>query len=70
MTSGLFYLFLISSLFPGFILFQFFRDAYAEYKRTGKFSLETLIGSPTLFFLSLAGFVGMLCLAFRFLVTG
>ena len=64
MTSGFFYLFLVGSLFPAFILFQFFKDAWDEYKHTGKFSVETLIGSPMLFFLSLAGFVGMLVLAF------
>jgi len=63
MTSGFFYLFLVGALFPGFILFQFFKDAWDEYTHTGVFSLETLIGSPMLFFLSLAGFVGMLVLA-------
>ena len=70
MNTGLFFLFLFCSVFPGFILFQFFKDAYDEYKHTGVFSLETLIGNPGLFFLSAAGFVGMLCLAVYFLVNG
>ncbi len=64
MTIGFFYLFLVGSLFPGFFLFNFGRDAYQEYKHTGKFSLETLIGNPMLFFLSLAAFVVMLIMAF------
>ena len=70
MNNGLPILFLIASIFPGFILFQCFRDAYEEYKHTGVFSLETLIGNPTLFFLSLASFVGMLVLSVVFLVNG
>lgn len=64
MTSGFFYLFLVGALFPGFILYQFFKDAYAENKHTCVFSLETLIGNPMLFFLSLAAFVGMVVPAF------
>ena len=63
MTIGFFFLFLVGSLMPGFFLFNFFKDAYDEYKRTGIFSLETLIGNPMLFFLSLAAFVGLMALA-------
>ena len=64
MTIGFFFLFFIGALFPGFFLYNFFKDAYDEYKQTGVFSLETLIGSPMLFFLSLAAFAVMLFLAF------
>ena len=64
MTIGFFFLFLVGSLFPGFFLYHFFKDAYDEYKQTGVFSLETLVGSPMLFFLSLAAFAVMLFLAF------
>ena len=53
----------VGALMPGFFLFNFFKDAYDEYKRTGIFSLETLIGNPMLFFLSLVAFVGLLALA-------
>ena len=53
----------VGALMPGFFLFNFFKDAYDEYKRTGIFSLETLIGNPMLFFLSLAAFVGLMALA-------
>ena len=53
----------VGALMPGFFLFNFFKDAYDEYKHTGIFSLETLIGNPMLFFLSLAAFVGLLALA-------
>ena len=53
----------IGALMPGFFLFNFFKDAYDEYKHTGVFSLETLIGNPMLFFLSLAAFIGLLALA-------
>ena len=67
MNLGFSILFAVSSVFPGFILYNFFKDAYDEYKHTGVFSLETLIGSPTLFFLSLAAFVGMLSLSVWFL---
>ena len=70
MNNGLPILFLICSIFPGFILFQCFKDAYAEYKHTGVFSFETLIGNPALFFLSLAAFVGMLVMSVVFLVNG
>ena len=63
MTIGFFFLFLVGSLMPGFFLFNFFKDAYDEYKHTGVFSLETLIGSPVLFFLSLAAFTGLMALA-------
>ena len=56
--------FLIAALLPGFFLFNFFKDAYDEYKQTGIFSLETLIGNPMLFFLSLAAFIVMLVVAF------
>ena len=70
MNNGLSILFLIGSIFPGFILFMCFKDAYEEYKHTGKFSFETLIGNPALFFLSLAAFVGMLVLTVVFLTAG
>ena len=68
MNKPLFYMFLVVSLFPGFILLMCFKDAYDEYRHTGKFSFETLIGNPTLFWLSLAAFVGMLFLALKFLL--
>ncbi len=64
MTIGFFFLFLIGSLMPGFFLYNFFMDAYNEYKQTGVFSMETLIGNPMLFFLSLAAFIVMLVVAF------
>ena len=54
----------IGALMPGFFLFNFFKDAYDEYKHTGVFSLETLIGNPMLFFLSLAAFIVLMVLAF------
>ena len=69
MTIGFFFLFLVGSLFPGFFLYHFFKDAYDEYKQTGVFSLETLIGSPMLFFLSLACFLILLGLAVYFLLA-
>ena len=53
----------VGALMPGFFLFNFFKDAYDEYKHTGVFSLETLIGNPMLFFLSLAAFIGLMVLA-------
>ena len=64
MSLGYFFLFLVGALMPGFFLFNFFKDAYDEYKHTGVFSLETLIGIPTVFFLSLGAFVLLLALAF------
>ena len=64
MTLGFFIVFLIGALMPGFFLFNFIKDAYDEYKHTGVFSLETLIGNPTVFFLSLAAFIFLLVLAF------
>ena len=64
MSLGYFFLFLVGALMPGFFLFNFFKDAYDEYRHTGVFSLETLIGNPTLFFLSLAAFVVLLVMAF------
>ena len=64
MTIGFFFLFLIGSLMPGFFLYNFFMDAYNEFKQTGVFSMETLIGNPMLFFLSLAAFFVMLVVAF------
>jgi predicted membrane metal-binding protein len=54
---------------PGFFLFNFFKDAYDEYKHTGVFSLETLIGNPMLFFLSLACFLILMGLAVYFLMA-
>ena len=69
MTIGFFFLFLVGSLFPGFFLYHFFKDAYDEYKHTGVFSLETLIGNPMLFFLSLAAFLGLMSLAVIFLLA-
>lgn len=59
MTTGFGILFAITSLFPGFFLFNFFKDAFGEYKRTGKYFWSTLLSSPGLFFVSLAAFVGM-----------
>ena len=64
MTLGFFIVFLIGAMMPGFFLFNFFKDAYDEYKHTGVFSLETLIGNPTVFFLSLAAFILLLVMAF------
>ena len=64
MTIGFFFLLLVGSLMPGFFLYNFFMDAYNEYKQTGVFSMETLIGNPMLFFLSLAAFIVMLVVAF------
>ena len=64
MSLGYFFLFLVGALMPGFFLFNFFKDAYDEYRHTGVFSVETLIGNPMLFFLSLAAFVVMVALAF------
>ena len=40
MSLGYFFLFLVGALMPGFFLFNFFKDAYDEYKHTGVFSLE------------------------------
>ena len=62
-------LFLIGALMPGFFLYNFFKDAYDEYKHTGVFSMETLIGNPMVFFLSLAAFVVMVVMAFVFLAA-
>ena len=64
MSIGYSIVFAIGALMPGFFLFNFFKDAYDEYKHTGVFSLETLIGNPTVFFLSLAAFLFLLVLAF------
>ena len=69
MSLGYFFLFLVGSMMPGFFLFNFFKDAYDEYRHTGIFSLETLIGNPTLFFLSLAAFVVLLGLAISSLLV-
>ena len=63
MSIGYAIVFFIGALMPGFFLFNFFKDAYDEYKHTGVFSLETLIGNPLLFFLSLAAFICLLVLA-------
>ena len=63
MTIGFFFLFLVGAMMPGFFLYHFFKDAYDEYKHTGVFSLETLIGNPMLFFLSLAAFTVLMALA-------
>ena len=69
MSIGYAIVFFIGALMPGFFLFNFFKDAYDEYKHTGVFSLETLIGNPMLFFLSLACFLILLGLAVYFLLT-
>ena len=69
MSIGYAIVFFIGALMPGFFLFNFFKDAYDEYKPTGVFSLATLIGSPMLFFLSLAAFVGLMSLAVIFLLA-
>ena len=63
MSIGYSIVFAVGALMPGFFLFNFFKDAYDEYKATGVFSLETLIGNPVLFFLSLATFLIMMVLA-------
>ena len=63
MSIGYSILFFVGALMPGFFLFNFFKDAYDEYKHTGVFSLETLIGNPMLFFLSLAAFTVMIAIA-------
>ena len=69
MSLGYFFLFLVGALMPGFFLFNFFKDAYDESRHTGVFSMETLIGNPMLFFLSLAAFVILLGLAVFFLLA-
>ena len=69
MSLGYFFLFLVGAMMPGFFLFNFFKDAYDEYRHTGIFSLETLIGNPTLLFLSLAAFVVLLGLAISSLLA-
>ena len=69
MSIGYAIVFFIGALMPGFFLFNFFKDAYDEYKHTGGISLETLIGNPMLFFLSLAAFLGLMSLAVIFLLA-
>ena len=69
MSIGYPILFAVGALMPGIFLFNFFKDAYDEYKHTGVFSLETLIGNPMLFFLSLACFLILLGLAVYFLLA-
>ena len=69
MSIGYAIVFFIGALMPGFFLFNFFKDAYDEYKHTGVCSLETLIGNPMLFFLSLAAFLGLMSLAVIFLLA-
>ena len=64
MTIGFSIFFLISSLLPGFFLFQFFRDAWNEYKATGKYFWETLLSSPGLFAICLVAFVGLCAVSF------
>ena len=56
--------FLISSLFPGFFLFNFFRDAWNEYKASGKSFWETLFCSPVTLTLSGLAFLGMWAIGF------
>lgn len=56
--------FLISSLLPGFFLFNFFRDAWNEYKRTGGHFWETLLFSPGTFAVSALAFLGMWAVGF------
>ena len=63
-------LFLIGSLMPGFFLFNFFRDAYEEYKHTGVFSFETLFGNPVLFAVSLLAFLALVAGAVLFALSG
>ena len=63
MNIGFSILFAVGALMPGFFLFQFFRDAWNEYKASGKYFWETLLSSPGLFFLSLAVFLGLLGLS-------
>lgn len=69
MSIGYAIFFAIGALMPGFFLFNFFKDAYDEYKHTGVFSMETLIGSPVLFFVSLAFFIILLVMALVCLTT-
>ena len=69
MSIGYPIVFAVGALMPGFFLFNIFKDAYDEYKHTGVFSLETLIGNPMLFFLSLACFLILLGLAVYFLLA-
>ena len=52
--------FLIAALMPGFFLLMFFRDAWNEYKATGKYFWETLLSSPGLFAICLVVFLAML----------
>lgn len=56
--------FLISSLLPGFFLFNFFRDAWNEYKASGKYFWETLFCSPGTLIVSLLAFLGMWAVGF------
>ena len=63
MNIGFSILFAVGALMPGFFLFQFFRDAYNEYKATGKYFWETLLCSPGLFFISLATFLVLIALS-------
>ena len=69
MSLGFSIVFAVGALCPGFFLYNFFRDAYEEYKHTGVFSFQTLMGNPTLFFLSLAAFVALVVLAVVFLLA-
>ena len=69
MQIGFSILFAVCSIFPGFFLCNFFQDAYDEYKHTGVFTPETLIGNPALFFLCLAAFLGMPSLSVLFLMA-
>ena len=69
MSIGYPVVFAVGALMPGFFLFNFFKDAYDEYKHTGVFSLEPLIGNPMLFFLSLACILILMGLAVYFLLA-
>ena len=66
MNLALSIVFLIGAMMPAFFLVNFFRDAYAEYKRTGKFYWETFFGNPALFLASLAAFIVLVALAVMF----
>ncbi len=63
MNIGFAILFAVSSLIPGFFVFNFFKDAMTEYKASGKYFWETLLSSPGLFFLSLGVTLGLLVLS-------
>jgi hypothetical protein len=70
MYTGFGIFFLISSLLPGFFLLNFFRDAWNEYKASGKYFWETLLSSPGAFFTCLLVFLAMWAVGFFCLLLG